>query len=128
MPTVMLTAKSVLALPAPAGEGRVDYFDEKATGLVLRVTARTRSFCVWYRINGVARRFTLGPADEVTLADARERALGIRAQARVGIDAVGLKRADAAQAQRARLVGETFEDLTARYLESATRGPFRLHR
>jgi hypothetical protein len=33
MPTVMLTAKSVLALPAPEGAGRIDYWDEKAAGL-----------------------------------------------------------------------------------------------
>jgi integrase len=121
MPTVMLTAKSVLALPAPAG-ARVDYRDRKVPGLILRVTARARTFSVWYRMNGVPRRLTLGPADEITLADARERAVEIRDQARVGVDAVVVKRAAAAEAQKARLVGETFADLAARYLESAARG------
>lgn len=45
----------------------------------------------------------------------------IRTQMRKGIDAVALKRAAAAEAQKAKLVGETFADLTARYLESAAR-------
>jgi len=49
MPTVTLTAKSALALPAREGGARAP------------------------------RRFTLGPADEISLADARERALEIRA-------------------------------------------------
>src|SRR5438093_12366904 len=103
MPTVTLTAKSALSLPAREGGVRVDYWDQKVAGLVLR-------------------RFTLGPADELTLADARERALAIRDQARVGVDAIIVKRAAAAEAQKARLVGETFADLAARYLEAATRG------
>src|SRR5439155_6380660 len=122
IPTVALTAKSVLALPAREGGARSDYWDEKVAGLVLRVTAKARTYSVWYRINGAARRFTLGPADEITLADARARALEIRAQTRVGVDAVVVKRAAAAEAEKARLVGETFADLTVRYLESAATG------
>lgn len=65
MPTVMLTAKSVLAFPAREGGGRIDYWDQKATGLVLRVTGKARTYCVWYRVTGAARRLTLGPADEL---------------------------------------------------------------
>jgi hypothetical protein len=90
MPTVMLTAKSVLALPAPQARARIDYRDQRVPGLVLRVTATARTYSVWYRMNGAPRGFTLGPADEITLAEARERALEIRAQARVGVDAVGV--------------------------------------
>ncbi len=115
MPTVALTAKSAQALPAREGGARVDYWDQKAPGLVLRVTAKARTYSVWYRMNGAPRRLTLGPADQLTLADARERALTIRDQARLGVDAVIVKRAAAAEAQKARLVGETFADLTARY-------------
>ena len=122
MPTVALTAKSALALPAREDGARVDYRDQKVAGLILRVTATARTYSVLYRVNGAARRLTLGPADELTLADARERALAIRDQARVGVDAAIVKRAAAAEAQKARLVGETFADLTARYLESAARG------
>jgi hypothetical protein len=48
LPTVMLTAKSVPALPAREDGGRIDYWDEKATGLVLRVTGKARTYCVWY--------------------------------------------------------------------------------
>lgn len=90
-------------------------------GLVLRVTA-PRTFSVWYRIKGDARRFMLGPADEVSLADARDRALEIRDQARRGIDAVEVKRAADAEVQMARLLGATFADLSARYSESAASG------
>ena len=67
----MLTAKSVPALPAREDGGRIVYWDEKATGLVLRVTGKARTYCVWYRVNGTARRLTLGPADVISLADAR---------------------------------------------------------
>jgi integrase len=56
------------------------------------------------------------------LADARQRALEVRTQARGGVDAVAAKRAAAAEALKAKLVGETLADLTARYLESAARG------
>jgi integrase len=122
MPTVTLTAKSALALPAGEGGARIDYWDQKVAGLVLRVTAKARTYSAWYRMNGGVRRFTLGPAEEISLADARARALEVRAQRRMGVDAVAVKRASAAEAQKARLVGETFADLTARYLESAARG------
>ncbi len=87
MPTVMLTAKSVPSLPAGDGGKRIDYWDGTTPGLVLRVTGRARAYSVWYRVNGVPRRFTLGPADEVDLADAREQALEIRRQSRSGVDA-----------------------------------------
>jgi len=73
-------------------------------------------------MNGAVRRFTIGPADEISLADARARALEVRAQRRMGVDAVVVKRAAAAEAQKARLVGHTFANLTARYLQSAVRG------
>lgn len=48
MPTVVLTAKSVLALPAPEGGARVDYRDQKVAGLVSRVNAKARTYSVWY--------------------------------------------------------------------------------
>jgi len=118
----MLTAKGVLALPAPEGAGRIDYWDEKAAGLVLRVTAKSRTYSVWYRINGTPRRFTLGPVDEISLADARGRASEIRTEMRKGVDAVAVKRAAGAQAQKVRLVGETLADLISRYLKSAAEG------
>jgi len=74
----MLTAKSALALPAGEGGDRIEYWDQKAAGLVLRVTAKARTYSVWYRMNGAVRRLTVGPADEITLADARTRALDVR--------------------------------------------------
>jgi hypothetical protein len=36
---------------------------------------------VWYRMNGAPRRLTLGPADDISLADARTRALAEGLQA-----------------------------------------------
>jgi integrase len=121
-PPVTLTAKGVRALPAGEDGGRAGYWDQEVRGLVLRVTAEARANSVWYRVNGVPRRLTLGPIDEVSLADARDRAQEIRRQARSGIDAVIAKRAAAAEAQKARLAGETFGDLAARYLEAARVG------
>src|SRR5207253_11524306 len=91
MPTVTLTAKSALAFPPGERGARIDYWDQKVAGLVLRVTGKARTYSAWYRMNGAVRRFTLGPADEITLADARARALEVRAQRRMGVDAVAVK-------------------------------------
>src|SRR5438128_3083800 len=40
MPTVTLTAKSALAFPPGERGARIDYWDQKVAGLVLRVPAR----------------------------------------------------------------------------------------
>jgi integrase len=58
-----------------AGEPQLDYYDTKVTGLSLRVTkAGTKTFSLWYRHAGKAKRFKLGRYPTITLAQARKLA------------------------------------------------------
>jgi integrase len=99
-----LTAKSVQAAKPPA-EGRLELGDRLVSGLTLRVTASgVRTWTVTYRIAGRLRRFTLGSADVLSLADARERARTALAKAALGTDPAAEKQA-AREAEAARDAG-----------------------
>jgi Arm domain-containing DNA-binding protein len=95
---------------APTGQ-RIAIWDAVVPGLVLRVTpAGVKTFSVWYRVNGRARRYTIpGRFPEVDLAGAREKARDVLARARNGDDAHGAKVA----ARKA----PTFEDLAKDFIE-----------
>ncbi|PYQ49064.1 MAG: hypothetical protein DMF78_19425 [Acidobacteria bacterium] len=93
MPLAMhhhLTAQNVLKLPAIGR--RTDYFDSSEgapPGFCLRVTSTGhRSYSLLYRSKRTQRllRVTLGNADEVTLAAARDRARDLRAEVQLGIE------------------------------------------
>jgi hypothetical protein len=74
MPTLNLTDRGVNALSGE-NSARTDYRDAKVKGLVLRVTAAgVKTHSVWYRFNGLPRRYTLGRIGARSLADARQRA------------------------------------------------------
>src|SRR5207247_7080384 len=78
-----------------------------------------RTFAVWYRVRGggEARRLTIGRVGTISLADAREAAAKILRDARSGVDAVAERKKARAEAQRARLVGDSLRRLTERFLE-----------
>ncbi len=106
---------------------RTDYRDAAMQGLILRVSPpmdetkdSVRTWCVWYRVgpkNGkLARRLTLGRYPELSLAAAREEAARVRADAKKGLDAWAERKAAEEGARKARLVGETVEDLGERFL------------
>src|SRR5258706_12428718 len=134
MPTMNLTDRGVKALPAPSK--RKDYRDEIVPGLVLRVTPnRVKTFSVWFRVGAKARRFTIGQlgapwkrtpesdAVPLGLADARQRAREILADAGRGVDAVAERKAQRADAQKRDLLGESFEKLGRRFLADAAPCP-----
>lgn len=81
-----LTLRLINSLAA-AGR-RIELWDSVVRGLVLRVTpAGAKTFSVWYRDRGRARRFTIpGRFPVVGLAAAREQARDVLARARTARD------------------------------------------
>lgn len=83
---VRLTDKNVRTLPAVAGR-RTEYTDALLTRFQLRVKpSGHRSYSVIYGSGAQRRRFTVGSADTLTLAQARDKARQILAQAELGDD------------------------------------------
>jgi integrase len=118
MPVVTLTARNVGSLSGGPGQ-RVDFHDASVPGFMLRVSGGNgRTYAVWYRVNGQARRFTIGSIDVISLADARERARQILADARAGIDAMAERKAAQVEAHKARLLADSLDDLSRRFLAS----------
>jgi hypothetical protein len=71
-----LTDNFIKTLTAPAGK-RVEIFDQKISGLVLRVSSQGRkTWVLRYRTDsGRQPRFTIGTYPALKLADARDEAL-----------------------------------------------------
>ena len=88
----------------------MDYHDTEARGLTLRVTPNgVKTWTVMYRHRGKLRRLTLGDADAIPLADARDRARDAVRDASKGADPATEKK----QAKQAKTIG----DLAAEYIE-----------
>lgn len=105
MPTTHLNARNVRSLPSEGG-GRLDYWDDTLPGFCLRVSpSGVRTYAVWYRVNGEARRYTIGRLDTIDLATARQRAREVLANAKLhGKDANEEKN----EARRRATVGDDF--------------------
>jgi len=85
MPTITFHARTVAGLRPT--DRRTEYFDAAQPGLALRVTpAGAKSWTVLYRHRGRLRRLTLGTPNELSLADARERARDALRDVRDGAD------------------------------------------
>lgn len=94
MPTVNMTTRWLETLRPPE-TGRIEYHDEKLTGLVLRVTMNhARTWCAVYRVAGrtAKRRYTIGPYPAIDLAEARRRAAEALSAAAHGKDTASTKR------------------------------------
>lgn len=106
----------------PTPGRQVDVYDSKTRGLAVRVSpSGTKTFVVWYRIGGKARRLTLGRFPTLQLADARKRAREALTQVSDGKD-------PAAERQRTRLeyggklFGPLAHDFIETYAKARTRG------
>ena len=111
MPVKTFTAQWVSKAPAPAA-GRVDYFDQRTTGLGLRVSPTGgKTWFVMYRVKGdpTKRRLTLDGYPAMTLADARQRAQEALLAASRGQD-------PAAEKQELKSAA-TFAGMAAEYLD-----------
>ena len=86
--SVNMTAKWAENIKPPP-EGRIDYFDSRQAGLVLRVSQSGRkAWGVIFRVKGDrrVRRMTLDPFPAMSLAEAREKAMQVVAAAVRGKD------------------------------------------
>ncbi|MFD1304167.1 tyrosine-type recombinase/integrase [Methylobacterium marchantiae] len=113
-----LTDVLVRGVPAPAS-GRIELSDTRCKGLELRVTsggARSWSFRFRDPRSGRVTRATIGAYPEISLADARERANGLRRSVAAGLNPVEEKRRE----REASNTG-TFKALSDRYLEEHAR-------
>lgn len=124
MAKVRLTDANVKSAKAAAGE-RLELFDQKTVGLILRVSDSGRkSWAVRYRtLAGQQRRHALGRYPELGLADAREEALAVMRQARSGRDPSAEK-----VAARRKAVSEplkTMADLHDAYFTACETGEWR---
>ena len=99
-----LTALAFKAATKPGS-----YVDGKGLMLVVKASrdggSVRRSWVLRLQVDGKRRDFGLGSADDVSLAEARDKADALRKQARAGIDPVAQKRAD----KLARLTIPTFK-------------------
>jgi len=113
MARINLTDRQVAAAKAEPGQ-RLELWDEKVSGLHLRVTDRgVKSWVVRYRAaDGRQPRVTLGKMPALTLKDARDKAIDLlRDVAKGGDPALAKRQARAAAGPAIR----TFNDLADRY-------------
>ncbi len=111
MPVKNFTAQWVAKVTVPTA-ARVDYFDQRMTGLGLRVSpAGGKTWFVMYRVKGDPRkrRLTLDGYPALTLADARQRAQEVLLAASRG--------QDPANAKQELKSAATFAGLAAEYLD-----------
>lgn len=113
MARIRLTARTVAALTTERTQE--DFWDELVPGLALRVgRGGSKTWYVRYRANGRHRRLKLGTYPHLSLADARERARRVLADAQAGDD-------PAVERQLKRSVGATFRALVEEVLEAKAR-------
>jgi|LakMenEpi13Jul12_1017406.scaffolds.fasta_scaffold00512_2 integrase len=109
MPTCSFTHRWIDTVKAPE-KGQTDYFDERTTGLGLRISSAGRkSWFVMYRHAGRLRRYTIGTYPSLGLADAKERAKELLNDAAKGNDPATDK-----QISRE---APTFGDIAGQYIE-----------
>ncbi len=86
MPKTKLTHSFIANVDLPKTQGgRTEYYDTVVEGLALRVTSTGhKSYCLRYGENG--KRFTIGKADDFSLADARNFARDLKYKVRHGED------------------------------------------
>jgi len=109
MPVKNITAQWIeRAKPPP--EGRIDYFDERLTGLGVRLSQTGRKvWFVMYRVKGdpTKRRLTLDPYPGMSLAAARDAARNVLVEASTGRDP-GQEKQELKQAATFRAVADAY--------------------
>ena len=87
--------------------GQVEYYDQKLTGLALRISpGGTKAWLAWYRHGGRLRKTTLGRYPAMALAKARREAIKVQNE---DIDPAALKKQER--------LAKTFAELAAEYME-----------
>jgi integrase len=88
MPRVKLTARFVRRCVCPPGKSKIDYFDLARTGFLVEVrpTGRRTFYQRYVDEHGRERQYRIGPADVLTLDQARSKAKQVVAEALLGPD------------------------------------------
>jgi integrase len=88
MPTVKLTSGFVRAATCPEGKRKIEFFDLKQRGFLLemRISGGKTFYQRYTDARGRTRQFKIGPANVITLVQARRKATEIVAQALLGSD------------------------------------------
>jgi integrase len=109
-----ISDQSLRRLQVPTGTDRKDIYDDATPGLLVRVSANSKTWFVRYRTaGGKYRRFRLGSWPAISVANAREQARRISVSITDGSDP---------QSSRAALRAEpTVSDLADLYLQDAKR-------
>jgi integrase len=81
-----LTKKTICTLKLPEGKTDVEFWDEKLRGFGARVRPGSCKFFYWYRIGGIKRRMTLGPATVETVDKVRDQVGKLIARVALGED------------------------------------------
>ncbi|MGE0265701.1 MAG: integrase arm-type DNA-binding domain-containing protein, partial [Candidatus Obscuribacterales bacterium] len=110
-----LTKSFVKSIRFPE-RGQVIYRDDQLPGFGLRVTPGSKSYIVEARVNGVARRITLGKDGALTPATARKKARRLQAMMAAGKDPVLEK-------DKRKTIGITLQDVLEEYLSARNLRP-----
>jgi len=109
MPKCSFTVRWIDSVNLPE-KGQVDYFDERTTGLGLRISSAGRkSWFVMYRHSGRLRRYTLGTYPSLGLTHARDKAKELMHESAMGNDPATDK-----QVNRG---APTFGEISVQYIE-----------
>lgn len=103
-----LTKSFVKNIPFPE-RGQIIFRDDQLPGFGLRVTPGSKTYIVEARVNGVARRLTLGKDGALTPATARKKARRMQAMMAAGKDPT-LER------QKKKTIGVTLQEVMDQYL------------
>ena len=104
---INFTKSFIEGIPLPKAGNRVDYQDTKVVGLYLRVTASgIKTFSILRRINRKLERISLGRFPEVSVEQARRKAMEIGSAIANGNNPAEIKRGEKAELT----LGELFDE------------------
>jgi hypothetical protein len=84
---INFTKRALDTLPLPEPGKRLEVYDNKIRGLLIRVTSNgTKSFTVYRRVNGKPQRVKLGRYPDMSIEQARRRAQKMLSLMADGID------------------------------------------
>jgi len=120
MPRIQLTSGFVRAAGCPTGRPKIDFFDLSQRGLMLEVRASggTTYYQRYTDDHGRERQFKIGPADVITLEQARRQARTVLAHAVLGDDPQARRRELRATPTIAAFVAERYLPYVKTYKRS----------
>jgi len=96
--SLKLTDTHIQKMIKPPASGRREYFDSQVDNLCLRISASgNRSWCIYYRLGGKNRRYTIGNYPTYSIAEARVEANQIKKIVAKGDDPVAERKVERAK-------------------------------